>query len=132
MMTRKPHETPDAWLGTTLQIAIHDLAIVNGYGDSLSIHRAGRDRPSAAASIAVTSHGPTLLFRPLKALEPNSFSALIPDRKGNLVWREDTDHSSYYEAYDLARRAFARLRRLERESGERDERAIPRGGKEKR
>lgn len=117
-MTRKPHETPDAWLGTTLQIAIHDLAIVNGYGDSLSIHRAGRNRPLAVASVAVPSHGFTLLFRPLAAMEPNSFTALVTDRTGNIVWQEDTDHPSYYEAYDLAHRAFARLRRFEREDAE--------------
>lgn len=53
------------------------------------------------------SHGFTLLFRPLAAMEPNSFTALVTDRTGNIVWQEDTDHPSYYEAYDLARRAFA-------------------------
>lgn len=64
------------------------------------------------------SHGFTLLFRPLAAMEPNSFTALVTDRTGNIVWQEDTDHPSYYEAYDLARRAFARLRRFEREDAE--------------
>lgn len=59
-----------------------------------------------------------LLFRPLAAMEPNSFTALVTDRTGNIVWQEDADHPSYYEAYDLARRAFARLRRFEREDAE--------------
>ena len=79
---------------------------------------AGRNRPLAVASVAVPSHGFTLLFRPLAAMEPNSFTALVTDRTGNIVWQEDTDHPSYYEAYDLARRAFARLRRFEREDAE--------------
>ena len=47
-----------------------------------------------------------------------------------LVWQEDADHPSYYEAYDLARRAFARLRRFEREDAEPPVRAVRRDGKE--
>lgn len=66
----------------------------------------GRNRPLAVASVAVPSHGFTLLFRPLAAMEPNSFTALVTDRTGNIVWQEDTDHPSYYEAYDLARRGL--------------------------
>lgn len=116
------HMTPDAWLGVPLQLAIRDLAVVNGY--------AGRNRPLAVASVAVPSHGFTLLFRPLAAMEPNSFTALVTDRTGNIVWQEDTDHPSYYEAYDLARRAFARLRRFEREDAEPPVRAVRRDGKE--
>lgn len=115
---------PDAWLGTPLQLAIRDLAVVNGYADSLSVRLARRQanpgharpyRPLAVASIAIASRGVTLLFRPLALMEPNAFSALITDRSGMLVWQEDTDHPSYYEAYDLVRRAFATLRRRERE-----------------
>ena len=105
------HMTPDAWLGVPLQLA-------------------GRNRPLAVASVAVPSHGFTLLFRPLAAMEPNSFTALVTDRTGNIVWQEDTDHPSYYEAYDLARRAFARLRRFEREDAEPPVRAVRRDGKE--
>ena len=118
------HMTPDAWLGVPLQLAIRDLAVVNGYAGALSVRTArrgtdaGRNRPLAVASVAVPSHGFTLLFRPLAAMEPNSFTALVTDRTGNIVWQEDTDHPSYYEAYDLARRAFARLRRFEREDAE--------------
>ena len=103
---------------------IRDLAVVNGYAGALSVRTArrgtdaGRNRPLAVASVAVPSHGFTLLFRPLAAMEPNSFTALVTDRTGNIVWQEDTDHPSYYEAYDLARRAFARLRRFEREDAE--------------
>ena len=48
----------------------------------------------------------------------------------NIVWQEDADHPSYYEAYDLARRAFARLRRFEREDAEPPVRAVRRDGKE--
>ena len=137
------HMTPDAWLGIPLQLAIRDLAVVNGYAGALSVRTARRGtdagrnrplavasvavpshgftllfRPLAVASVAVPSHGFTLLFRPLAAMEPNSFTALVTDRTGNIVWQEDTDHPSYYEAYDLARRAFARLRRFEREDAE--------------
>lgn len=118
------HMTPDAWLGVPLQLAICDLAVVNGYAGALSVRTArrgtdaGRNRPLAVASVAVPSHGFTLLFRPLAAMEPNSFTALVTDRTGNIVWQEDADHPSYYEAYDLARRAFARLRRFEREDAE--------------
>lgn len=106
------HMTPDAWLGVPLQLAIRDLAVVNGYAGALSVRTArrgtdaGRNRPLAVASVAVPSHGFTLLFRPLAAMEPNSFTALVTDRTGNIVWQEDTDHPSYYEAYDLARRVI--------------------------
>ena len=118
------HMTPDAWLGVPLQLAIRDLAVVNGYAGALSVRTARR------GSVAVPSHGFTLLFRPLAAMEPNSFTALVTDRTGNIVWQEDTDHPSYYEAYDLARRAFARLRRFEREDAEPSVRAVRRDGKE--
>lgn len=130
------HMTPDAWLGVPLQLAIRDLAVVNGYAGALSVWTArrgtdaGRNRPLAVASVVVPSHGFTLLFRPLAAMEPNSFTALVTDRTGNIVWQEDADHPSYYEAYDLARRAFARLRRFEREDAEPPVRAVRRDGKE--
>ena len=71
------HMTPDAWLGVPLQLAIRDLAVVNGYAGALSVRTArrgtdaGRNRPLAVASVAVPSHGFTLLFRPLAAMEPN-------------------------------------------------------------
>ena len=115
-MASTAHPLPDAWLGTRLQLAIRDLAVVNGYADSLSARLAGRHantgltgpgRTFAVASIMVTDAHSTLLFRPLALMEPNAFSALITDRSGMLVWQEDTDHPSYYEAYDLVRRAFA-------------------------
>lgn len=130
------HMTPVAWLGVPIQLAIRDLAVVNGYAGALSVRTArrgtdaGRNRPLAVASVVVPSHGFTLLFRPLAAMEPNSFTALVTDRTGNIVWQEDTDHPSYYEAYDLARRAFARLRRFEREDAEPPVRAGRRDGKE--
>ena len=63
------HMTPDAWLGVPLQLAIRDLAVVNGYAGALSVRTArrgtdaGRNRPLAVASVAVPSHGFTLLFR---------------------------------------------------------------------
>ena len=123
-MASTAHPLPDAWLGTPLQLAIRDLAVVNGYADSLSARLAGRHantgltgpgRTFAVASIMVTDAHSTLLFRPLALMEPNAFSALITDRSGMLVWQEDTDHPSYYEAYDLVRRAFATLSRRERE-----------------
>lgn len=99
------HMTPDAWLGVPLQLAIRDLAVVNGYAGALSVRTARRGTDAGRN-------------RPLAAMEPNSFTALVTDRTGNIVWQEDADHPSYYEAYDLARRAFARLRRFEREDAE--------------
>ena len=33
-MASTAHPLPDAWLGTRLQLAIRDLAVVNGYADS--------------------------------------------------------------------------------------------------
>lgn len=134
-MASTAHPLPDAWLGTPLQLAIRDLAVVNGYADSLSARLAGRHantgltgpgRTFAVASIMVTDAHSTLLFRPLALMEPNAFTAIIVARRtGRIVWQEDTDHPSYYEAYDLARRAFARLRRLEREPGEEPARTVP-------
>ena len=41
-MASTAHPLPDAWLGTRLQLAIRDLAVVNGYADSLSARLAGR------------------------------------------------------------------------------------------
>ena len=35
-MASTAHPLPDAWLGTRLQLAIRDLAVVNGYADSVS------------------------------------------------------------------------------------------------
>ena len=32
-MASTAHPLPDAWLGTRLQLAIRDLAVVNGYAD---------------------------------------------------------------------------------------------------
>ncbi|WP_241736881.1 hypothetical protein [Bifidobacterium dentium] len=135
MMGTVQRTPPDAWLGTAIQLAIHELAVVNGYADSLSVRLARRQanpgharpyRPLAVASIAIASRGVTLLFRPLAVMEPNAFTAIIVARRtGRIVWQEDTDHPSYYEAYDLARRAFARLRRLEREPGEEPARTVP-------
>lgn len=90
------HMTPDAWLGVPLQLAIRDLAVVNGYAGALSVRTArrgtdaGRNRPLAVASVAVPSHGFTLLFRPLTAMEPlrpvrpkemEEAAAAIPDRE---------------------------------------------------
>lgn len=75
MMASTAHPLPDAWLGTRLQLAIRDIAVINGYADSLSARLAGRHARLAGG----------------------------------------TDHPSYYEAYDLVRRAFATLRRRERE-----------------
>ena len=37
------HMTPDAWLGVPLQLAIRDLAVVNGYAGALSVRAARRD-----------------------------------------------------------------------------------------
>lgn len=85
-MASTAHPLPDAWLGTRLQLAIRDLAVVNGYADSLSARLAGRHantgltgpgRTFAVASIMVTDAHSTLLFRPLALMEPNAFSALI-------------------------------------------------------
>lgn len=67
MMASTAHPLPDAWLGTRLQLAIRDIAVINGYADSLSARLAGRHARLAGG----------------------------------------TDHPSYYEAYDLVRRAFA-------------------------
>ena len=111
---------PDAWLGVPTQLAIRDLAAVCGYGGSLSARRlrrvvdSGGRTVSATASMLVAARGLTLLCRPLSFMDPHSFTALFSDREGNVLWQEDAERPSYYEAYDLVRRAFARLRLAER------------------
>lgn len=125
MITIVSHAITDTWLGVPIRLAIRDLAVVNGYGDALSVRHVRRgaddrlDRPLDVASVAIGARGFTLLFCPRAVMEPNAFTALVIDHAGRIIWQEDTDHPSYYEAYDLARRAFARLHRFERETGRR-------------
>ncbi|MCT6790165.1 hypothetical protein LMG10733_1324 [Bifidobacterium adolescentis] len=122
MIAIVPHAITDTGLGVSIRLAIRDLAVVNGYGDALSVRHVrrgaddGLDRPLDAASVAIGARGFTLLFCPRAVMEPNAFIALVIDHAGRIIWQEDTDHPSYYESYDLARRAFARLHRFEREN----------------
>ena len=96
------HMTPDAWLGVPLQLAIRDLAVVNGYAGALSVRTArrgtdaGRNRPLAVASVAVPSHGFTLLFRPPAAIDPHSFTALVPPQTRQRRWQDDAGHPRHH------------------------------------
>lgn len=46
------HMTPDAWLGVPLQLAIRDLAVVNGYAGALSVRTVRRGTDAGRNGLA--------------------------------------------------------------------------------
>ncbi len=121
MIAIVPHAITDTGLGVSIRLAIRV--------SPSSTDTATRCR-SVTCAVARMTAGPAARCRFGRAIGARLHAPVLSPRRhgaqcvhrachrprGPDHWQEDTDHPSYYESYDLARRAFARLHRFEREN----------------